>query len=193
MHRPAPRLLAATLAAGLLLCACTSDTPAPRADDPAPSVSASPSASPSPTAPSATPPALPAAARGTSPAAAKAFVRHWIEAMNYAARSGDTSYVEQLSSAECESCTSMIDRIDSVYERGGRFEGDGWIAQQVRYQPLQPRRSPVLAVRISVRPQVMVPSAGAKRERFAGGSNQLTFRLERDGQAWRTVALERVA
>jgi hypothetical protein len=66
------------------------------------------SASPSP---AATPPTLPAAAEGTSPRAAKAFVRHWVATMNYATATGDTAPLLELSSESCASCESAARRI----------------------------------------------------------------------------------
>ena len=71
------------------LVGCTSN--AEPSTLPTPTLSASPSASPSP---SATPPTMPAEAEGTSPRAAKAFVRYWVDALNYATTTGDTAPVD---------------------------------------------------------------------------------------------------
>ena len=85
-----PRLLAAAALIGLTsVSACTSDAAPEPAPPPSESVSPSPSASPSATAPT-----LPAEATGTSAQAAKAFARHYIDAVNYATANG-SAYREE--------------------------------------------------------------------------------------------------
>ena len=75
-------LAAGLVAAGLLLSGCGGDSPEPK---PLPKDSkSSPSASPS-----ATPPEMPAAAKKKTKAGAIAFVRHYVELINYAGRSGE--------------------------------------------------------------------------------------------------------
>ena len=184
------RLVAAVAVTPLLVVsACTSDA----APEPAPLPSAStespaPSASPSPSSP-----ALPAEAEGTSPAAAKAFVRHYIEAVNYASSTGEVNELRSLSSSKCSSCTALIERIETVYTAGGSFRGDGWKVRSIRYQPFQPARQPVLSVSIRLSPQTLVEEAGEPDKKFPGGRDQLTLRLTTDQGDWRVSELERLA
>jgi hypothetical protein len=168
------------------LTGCTSDAqPSPM---PTPAPSASSSSTPSPT-----PPSLPAEASGTSPAAAKAFVRHWIAAMNYAGKTGDVDPLRTASSSACVACQAVIKSIAAVYAAGGHYEGDGWRIDTAKYQPLQPRRRPVLAVGVTIARQEVVERRGAEPQRFEGGKRSVTFRLIRVDGAWVLRELEQAA
>ncbi|MBA2465210.1 MAG: hypothetical protein H0V42_09590, partial [Nocardioidaceae bacterium] len=115
-------------------------------DDP-PSTSATPRPSPSDTAspsPSATPPSLPPEAEGTSPAAAKAFARHYFMAINYAAATGDTVGLRALGTENCVSCDAIASNIEKVYEAGGHIESKGWKLTIVSAVPGQQRAYPIL-------------------------------------------------
>jgi hypothetical protein len=151
-------------------------------------MSTSPSASAS-----STPPTLPPEAEGTSPEAAKAFVRYWVDAMNYAAATGGTAPARSVSSSACGSCHEMLDKIASVYEAGGVFRGEGWQILQMRYQPFQRKTHPIVSVGIRVARQVMIPSASSDPEIFKGGRNQLNLHLIYQRQQWRIRDLERLS
>lgn len=166
---------------------CTSDADPP---EPAPL----PTASPSPTlSSSATAPTLPPEAEGTSAKAAKAFARFWIAAMNHAATTGETSPAKAIAASTCDSCTAMTDKIDKVYEAGGSFEGDGWTVRNLRYEPFQPERRPILTVGISVARQKLTEAAGAEPTTFPPGRNQLTMRLEWRRDHWLLNQLDRLS
>lgn len=80
---------------------------------PSPTVSESPSVVPTPTP---TPEVL----------GPEETVRAWIAARNEAMTSGDVAAVTALSGADCSSCQDLIDPIAETYDRGGRYETDGW-------------------------------------------------------------------
>ena len=76
----------------VLVGACSSNpepAPLPRSSTPVETTSGAPSPVSDPTPTPEGPPTLPAAARGKGPRSAKAFVRYYIAALNYAAASGD--------------------------------------------------------------------------------------------------------
>jgi hypothetical protein len=177
-------LLTAVTAGALALGACQAN-PAP---PPLVSTSTSPTPSPSPATAA---PTLPAEAQGTSKAAAKAFVRHWIDVLNYAAKSGDTRTLCDLSDSRCIACAGAIDSIEEVYSAGGSMGGTGWSVLELKYQPLQPRHAPVLAVGLNIAPQRVIPSPGAEPTRYKGGARTMSFFLERQQGAWVVVQLER--
>lgn len=104
------RSIALAIATLLLLSACTDDEPI----EPKHSDSSKPSASP---------PTLPASARYEDPAGAANFVRHWIETSNYAALTGDTSELTELSDTNCTGCDKYIELYESIYASGGYIEG----------------------------------------------------------------------
>jgi hypothetical protein len=136
---------------------------------------------------------MPAEARGTSKRSAKAFVRYYVEVLNHATATGDTSRVRQLSAPSCESCAAMLERIDEIYANGGYLAGDGWRITDMKYQPLQPRRHPIISVGIRLTPQRVVERQGGSIERFEGGKNRLDLTLGRDERSWTVAQLERLS
>jgi hypothetical protein len=52
----------------------------------------------------------------------------------------------------------MTNKIDEVYAAGGMFEGDGWTVKNIRYEPFQPPRAPVLTVGLAVAAQQLIES-----------------------------------
>jgi hypothetical protein len=77
---------------------------------------------------SANAPSPPAQAEQDTPDGAASFVSHYIEVLNYAARTGDVSLLTALSSPRCDGCQEYIALYADVYEAGGKFEGGEWIA-----------------------------------------------------------------
>lgn len=91
-----------------------------------------PSSTPSETgSPSPTPPTMPPEAEGTSPAAAKAFVRHYFDQINYAALTGDTATLRALSTDDCESCDAIASNVERIYNDGGRITEENWAVKSV--------------------------------------------------------------
>src|SRR5438128_15619 len=91
---------------------------------PRPTASTSPSASPSP-------PVMPAVAKEKSRAGAQAFVRHYIDVLNYATFTGDTKAAHSLDGGQCQSCRRMLHSIENIYAAGGHVEGGAWSSQPV--------------------------------------------------------------
>lgn len=136
---------------------------------------------------------MPAEATGTSPAAAKAFVRHWIASLNYASSTGDTTAVQALSAPDCESCTASFERIAAVYANGGSIRSDGWRVRTMQLVPGQSTNEPMIDVGIRLTPQVVVEKRGSEPQEFDGGQLPMTFTLSRDFDSWRVTRLERSA
>ena len=161
----------------LLVAGCT-DGSSPK---PSPLPSASVSSSSGAPAPSA--PAMPAEAKGTSAASAKAFVRYYIGAVNFALETGDVSEVRQLSDAGCSSCSAVADSVSAVYENGDRLTGKGWEVKGVSPVANQPRLRPVIQVAVLINPQTKISGSNAKPEHRPGGHKLMVFDLaSRDGQ-----------
>ena len=116
--RPVLAGLVGAACTATLLAGCTSNAEPTPLPEPSPS-----SASPSP---SATPPSLPPEAEGTSPQAAKAFARHYVDVINYAARTGDTNDLRELGTADCVSCEAIASNIEKIYNAGGHIESESW-------------------------------------------------------------------
>jgi hypothetical protein len=187
-RRSAPRgsagvLSALMLCSAALLAGCQSN-PAP---PPLESTSTSPSPSPSPTVSA---PTLPAEAQGTSRAAAKAFVRHWIDVLNYAGPAGDSDAIRRVSDRGCTACTAIADFIEQVNRDGGRIEGPGWAARQVNVVSVEPGKSATIDVVTWVNVQHVRPSAGADVQRFQGGRRLKTFWLAASDESWVLTRLD---
>lgn len=105
----------ATLA--LTLSACGGDDPPP----PEPSTTAT-----TPANPDATLPPMPDVASQDSPWGASKFVQHYVNALNYAALTGDASEMRSLSSRDCEACMAYAELFEKTYSDGGYFIGGSW-------------------------------------------------------------------
>jgi hypothetical protein len=66
---------------------------------------------------------MPPEAQARTPEAAAAFVRYWFSLVNYGYLTGDVKDLASVSSADCETCQSTIDRITDQYQSGGSFTG----------------------------------------------------------------------
>jgi len=128
------RSLGAALACVLVAAGCTSRGPADAETSSAPSGSATtePATEPDPSdaadshpKPRRSAPTLPAAAEGDSVRAAEAFVRHYIELLNYAMTTGDTKAF-RAASRDCEGCDRYAELFEEQYDRGGSNKSRGW-------------------------------------------------------------------
>jgi hypothetical protein len=127
------RWWAATLLAGCLLVAagCDGDAdetaPTPETESPTTEDSTEPTTAAGPVEPT-----LPPEAEGSSPQAAKAFVRYYVDILNYAFVTGDVQRLRFESSKDCAGCEEYAVFIRDMYEAGGFYDGEGWFIDQVR-------------------------------------------------------------
>jgi hypothetical protein len=153
--------------------------------------STAPAATPPSASPTATPPELPRAATGTDRAAAKAFVRHYIDLVNHAMATGDVAPVVEASGQACESCEAVVDRVQEVYEQGGSIESQGWKITVISPVPGQPKLSPMFDLGLRLTPQRVFVDATAEPRRFDGGKLPATFLLTRHDGGWVVKEWER--
>jgi hypothetical protein len=177
------RVAVAVVATSLGLAGCQANPEPPPLEDAA--STPSPSATPSTAAPS-----MPPEAEGTSKAAAKAFVRHYVDLVNYAMKSGDTRQLSDLSASTCQACRAITDRIDEVYDNGGRLEGRGWRVDALTYYAHAGGPGErLVAAGIRIAPQTAyLPSTRPSPSRASRGN--LDFTLARESTGWRVVVLE---
>lgn len=117
----AVRRLIATLLLLPVLAACSDDEPGSSGSgDPTTPATSDPTPTETP------PPTEPPEAGEKTEAGAKAFVEYWIQALNFAMRTGDTSVLDELSTATCSSCDSMRKTIEDIYTSGGEIRSVGW-------------------------------------------------------------------
>jgi hypothetical protein len=189
------------LVLSLALAGCNSNpAPAPLRSDPSTAASSSPTARPSvtpvasvSTSPAATAaPTMPAAARGTGAKSAKAFLRYYIEVVNYAMASGETQPLSLVSEQRCASCRAVIHNVRNVYGNGGRLSGSGWSLLLIRSVQGQSDSRPVLQAGLRIAPQFKWAHTGAKAKHFRGGRGLAIFRLARVHHSWVLTEWSRV-
>lgn len=137
---------------------------------------------------------MPPEAEGTSPAAAKAFVRHYFDQINYAALTGDTATLRALSTDDCESCDAIASNVERIYNGGGRMETDGWQLTVVSPVPSRPGLRPAFDLGVRQNPESIYKSPGAANPRkYPGGRLAMTIYLAWSGTQWEVDRLDEVA
>lgn len=151
------------LVATLLLTACISDEPEPT-DPSSPGTSTTTSANTQTTEPSPTPtvPELPKEATVGDAAGAEAFVRHWIDLLNYAYATGDTQPAKATSEAGCEACSDSFSEIEARDSVDTAFEDGLVIPISVRSPPLDAQGLVSVSARIEQEEGVEVSADGTR-------------------------------
>jgi len=109
------RVATVTIVLLLTLGGCrTAERPAP--SEPTRGATPEPSAPPSP--------AVPSAAVKHTPEGLAAFVRHYVETVDRASKTGDVEALRQLSADGCDGCQIYISKFESLYAAGGEAERD---------------------------------------------------------------------
>jgi hypothetical protein len=119
------RRLTAGIAAALLLSlgACGGDDATHPYPYPFPS---RPTATESPGPSRAHAPTPPPRARGTDEAAARAFVRFYLEVVSEAMSTGRTRPIRRHGTPSCASCATVAATVDDLYEDGATWDTGGW-------------------------------------------------------------------
>jgi hypothetical protein len=154
-----------------------------------------PTTEPTPTAPpsiAADPtPALPAATAKRNAEGASAFVRYWIELLNFATATGTTVELKRFSDGRCTSCRAAAEKIELVYSRGGDIESHGWVVGDLDVSRVE--GSFLLRGQVTMSPQSVRTSAGARTQRFPGGSSLMTFQVQARRRGWDMIAVTRAS
>lgn len=173
------RLLGLACAAVIILSACDR---APTPIEPTAKGSASGSA-PSADATSALkPPVLPAAAKRNDETGAANFVAYWVKVSNYAALTGDTSRLRDISESSCVGCHRYIDLYEATYERGGSFDGGDNALRNVTTQP--GAKGIYISGTLVAAPGRYVVKKGAPRRDSPAESTNVTFLTRFSGDQW---------
>ena len=179
------------LVASVVLAACTGDAPAAQPDPPEPSeppTSQAPTDDPTdeptdePTLPPIAEPELPAAATKPTLKGAEAFVEYYVELMNYAKSTGDSSML-LTASRGCDGCNEYAELYTSTYARGGYYKGFDW---RPTVRVVYDLRNVFLALTdISADGGVHRDSTSAVTEEFEPDEHQVRFSLRRIAQGWK--------
>jgi len=154
------------VAFALLVSGCGGDDPLPTEPPPSPSSTSTTRAAPE----------LPDAAMEDSKEGAVAFVRHYVDLINYAQETGDTAALAAASAEQCDECTRVASAISKLYSAGGHIEGGLWRTGRYVTQQVNPSEDWFVAIKISYPSQVAY-TPGKKPRRFAGGSHSFDFQV----------------
>jgi len=158
------------LATALVLAACSSD-PAPREPDPP--------ASSAPATPTVAAPTMPPQASEDSPEGAAAFVKHYVDVLNYAAATGDVEELTHLSSESCDGCQRYITLYQETYEAGGYFKGGDWTIGdlQLEFDPTET----FATTDVTAAPTAYKEKAGSSETTGPPESSTITFAVQGAG------------
>jgi len=135
---------------------------------------------------------MPAAAHGRSARSAKAFVRYWVEVLDYSGTQGSTAALAQASDNGCESCQALIREIDEIYAAGGYIRGRGWSVERIKPVRGQPSTRPILQVGMFLAPQEMRRRRHGSVHHYDGGDQPMVFHLGRRNGRWVVTQIDQL-
>jgi hypothetical protein len=169
------RSFALALAALLLVGSCT--------DDPEP---IEPKVSDTPN-PSASPPEMPREAKANTPTGAANFVAYWVEVSNFAAHTGNTEELEQISDRRCAGCRTYIDLYEDTYAAGGYFKGSEWRLSEVEVKPGDTEH--LVFAHVDAPTGTFKRTSGSRVERGNQEDSDLAFGVSFSKGEWRLTQL----
>lgn len=169
------RALAGILLAVMMLPACTG---AKESADP------SEEKTPAPTAP-----AMPEIAQDESAAGAEAFVRHYIDVLNYAAVTGETEELKQLAHDDCEGCRAYEKTFDEIYAADGFIRGAEWEITAVEQEQLETHVD--VFVNIDIAEGTFKTTGDDSEERSGTDADLLRFSVQRADDSWNIIKFVR--
>lgn len=136
------------------------------------------------------PPELPALAREHTNAGAKAFVRYYIDVLNYAWIEKSGARILQLARPECGACTGIARGIDRVARHDGRQRGGAWHVESMVAIPGQALSAPILSVQIRIDRLVIRTSRNARPRPQQAHDFRFDAALQWTGHQWLISALD---
>jgi hypothetical protein len=134
---------------------------------------ADPASSPSATTPASTtpsPPVMPDAAKANTKAGAVAFVKHYIDLVNYAQATGHVDVLAGVEDPGCESCANGRNALAKIYDAGGVITGGKLSFRFTSAAPSPRYRGWLISGSLHFSPQIVVREAGGTPEDLGGGA-----------------------
>lgn len=172
--------LAVALGVVVLLLGSCSDDPRPKV---APATHA-PTVTDSPSPSGPVEPAMPAAAQRANPAGAEAFVRFWVDTVNFAQSTGATAGLESIDEVGCVGCRGILKAINSPYSTGGHIDGGEWHVGRLRQLPLDYGADWAAFATARTAPQTVFDGGGGRKTYPGGGFQFYAYVAFKDG-GWR--------
>jgi Family of unknown function (DUF6318) len=158
------------------------------ASSPSPSTPTSEPSPTGPTGPSA--PKLPAAAKKHTKAGAIAFVRYYLDLLNYAKHTGDSQPLRSYSAEECAACQTEARGWQHLYARGG-WARDGELRfEDMRGMRPTGKREVQVSIAITRAKGTSRASKGARIKTIEAQDGNLDFYLRWIDRFWRVETLE---
>jgi len=187
--------ISAAVAGVVVGTACSSSeaepqgVPTPEASTPTPS-SAQPTSDPTTAAPAEhEEPSIPAAAQAPGRAGAEAFVRYYIDLLNYAGLTGDTRTFS-VAARRCSSCSALADNFKKTYGEGGYYKSKGWRINTI-FSSRTSRHRYITVAEVRETPIEWRVKAGGPIHRLPEEELNLRFSVVRHDSSWRITALTR--
>jgi hypothetical protein len=117
---------------------------------------------------------------------AAAFVRYYIDLLNYAAHSGDVDPLRDYAPA-CRGCNLFADLYEQPYERGGYFKGYQWTIINLIASPFGEGHDVLVGVKQAA--GVYVPERGAAPERHRPRDYEFRFTAKNAGGSWQITEM----
>lgn len=144
----------------------------------------SPTATPAPT-PTVEPPAEPPNAHEYSEEGVEAFTRYAIDVINYAYQTNDVTPLEQIMTADCETCANTVENITDLSAQGSYVDGGQMVVEHV--SPQQPTEGvrPGAVVDVVITASKTISRQGTTIESRSEERLQLVFFFSREGNLWK--------
>ncbi|MBA2443730.1 MAG: hypothetical protein H0V49_00130 [Nocardioidaceae bacterium] len=127
---------------------------------------------------------LPEAAKEHSQAGARAFVKHYIEALNYSFQSNDPRSLRSISSDDCTVCAELIAAVQKLRKTGGEQRGGLWTASKVSFVPTQPANAPIALVTVELAEGLFKTGRNAPAQEIRAQRINQEYRLSWGGRVW---------
>ncbi len=152
------------------LASCSGDPHKPPPYTPSPTPTAS--TSPTPTGPVA--PTLPAAAKKHTRAGAEAYVRYYVDVLNYAQVADDLEAMATVTSRECVECQTVLRSLQENHKTGAKTEGGKWTV--IAFSNAHPHSGGEYSfvTTINQTPEIVTAPNG-HTEHYTGGKVSYTF------------------
>lgn len=132
---------------------------------------------------------MPDAAKENTKAGAVAFVRHYVDLINYAQATGD---VEPLAAAEdtgCASCAKGRETLSEIYRAGGSIEGGRLSFRPTSSSPNGRYKGWLITGVLRFAPETVTRRRGEGPEQLGGGSTPVNafVTMSNDAHDWRVM------
>ncbi len=180
------RAVAAAVVVGVCLTgtSCTDDSGASSPDSPHSTDTTTTSDPPTTSGPTDGPPELPEAAKAKTTAGAKAFVKYYVDVLNYSWDQLAPAPLAKASSKRCRPCNLILKQIQITAQRGGHQAGGDWTLDKVYLLPGSSPNSLSFLATIRISSGSYVESSGDEPTKIVAGEVTNQVDVSRSRGRW---------